>query len=183
MFSSHLINTTHDSGAVETPRPTNDFGRACCPSPPLGQFHELSSNLPVAPTVLSGLLRNLLPALLMSLSLPASAQTRVALVSTCGGEAGQNVLALADAALSAETNMVLVERREVERILNEQKLTRCGLSDSAQAIAVGKLLGVEVFATLETFPWDWWRSMPAAEPNCGMPHSLEAASRKQPKAS
>jgi hypothetical protein len=83
---------------------------------------------------------------------PTFAQTRVALVSTCGGEAGQNVLALADAVLSAETNIVLVERREVERVLDEQKLTRCGLSDSAQALAVGKLLGVEVFATLETFP-------------------------------
>ena len=82
----------------------------------------------------------------------AHAQTRVALVSTCGGESGQNVLALAEAKLSAEKGVALVERALVERVLDEQKLTRCGLSDSAQALAVGKLLGVEVFATLETFP-------------------------------
>jgi hypothetical protein len=80
------------------------------------------------------------------------AATRVALVSTCGGDAAGNVLALAEAKLAATTNIVLVERAQVERILNEQKLVRCGLSDSAQALAVGKLLGVEVFATLETFP-------------------------------
>jgi hypothetical protein len=82
----------------------------------------------------------------------AHAETRVALVSTCGGEAGQNVLALAEAKLSAEKDIALVERHEVERVLDEQKLTRCGLSDSAQALAVGKLLGVQVFITLETFP-------------------------------
>ena len=79
------------------------------------------------------------------------AMTRVALVSTCGGEAGQNVLALAEVKLSAEKDVALVERTLVERVLDEQKLTHCGLSDSAQALAVGKLLGVQVFATLETF--------------------------------
>jgi len=83
---------------------------------------------------------------------PTFAQTRVALVSTCGGEAGQNMLALAEAKLSTEKDIALVERTLVERVLDEQKLTRCGLSDSAQALAVGKLLGVQVFATLETFP-------------------------------
>ncbi|MGO9610449.1 MAG: PQQ-binding-like beta-propeller repeat protein [Verrucomicrobiia bacterium] len=82
----------------------------------------------------------------------ASAQTRVALVSTCGGEAGQNVLALADVALSAETNVVLVERREVERVLQEQNLMHCGLSEAGQAVAAGQLLGVQVFASLETIP-------------------------------
>ena len=80
------------------------------------------------------------------------AQTRVALVSTCGGKAGDDVLALAEAALSPDPNIVLVERAEVQRILQEQKLTRCGLSDAEQAVAVGKLLGVEVFAALETYP-------------------------------
>jgi hypothetical protein len=82
----------------------------------------------------------------------ASAQTRVALVSTCGGEAGQNVLVLADVALSADTNVVLVERREVERVLQEQNLMHCGLSEAGQAVAAGQLLGVQVFASLETVP-------------------------------
>ena len=82
----------------------------------------------------------------------ANAHTRVALVSTCGGEAGQNVLALADVALSAETNIVLVERRDVERVLQEQNLMHCGLSEAGQAVAAGQLLGVQVFASLETVP-------------------------------
>jgi hypothetical protein len=94
----------------------------------------------------------LLLALLFSFTAPLYAETRVALVSTCGGEAGQNVLALAEAKLSMGKDVALVERALVERVLDEQKLTRCGLSDSAQALAVGKLLGVQVFAAVETFP-------------------------------
>jgi len=82
----------------------------------------------------------------------ARAETRVALVSTCGGEAGQNVLALADAALSADTNIALVERREIERVLQEQKLMHCGLSEAEQAVTVGRLLGAQIFASLETVP-------------------------------
>jgi len=82
----------------------------------------------------------------------APAATRVALVSTCGGEAGQNVLALAEVELGAMPDVVLVERREVERVLTEQKLMHCALSEAAQAVAAGKLLGVEVFASLETIP-------------------------------
>jgi hypothetical protein len=85
------------------------------------------------------------------IAIRVDAETRVALVSTCGGNAGEKVLALAEAKLSTEKDMALLERHEVERVLDEQKLTRCGLTDSAQALAVGKLLGVEVFATLETF--------------------------------
>ena len=80
------------------------------------------------------------------------ATTTVALVSTCGGEAGQNVLALAETALSAEADIALVERREVERVLQEQNLMHCGLSEAGQAVAAGQLLGVQVFASLETVP-------------------------------
>lgn len=88
----------------------------------------------------------------LCLTATSNAATRVALVSTCGGDSGRNVLALAEARLSARPEIVLVERKEVERILSEQKLVRCGMSDAEQAVAVGRLLGVEVFATLETFP-------------------------------
>jgi hypothetical protein len=91
-------------------------------------------------------------AILTMLTDTAGAVTRVALVSTCGGGAGDDVLALAVAKLSADPGIVLVERAEVERILQEQKLTRCGLSGADQALAVGKLLGVDVFAALETYP-------------------------------
>ena len=82
----------------------------------------------------------------------APAATRVALVNTCGGDAGADVLALAEAKLSQQAEIVLVERREVERVLQEQKLAVCGRSSYAQALTVGKLLSVDVFAALETFP-------------------------------
>jgi hypothetical protein len=82
----------------------------------------------------------------------AHAQTRVALVTTCGGDTGADVLALAEAKLSQQAGIELVERREVERVLQEQNLAVCGLSGYAQALTVGKMLGVKVFAALEIFP-------------------------------
>ena len=85
-------------------------------------------------------------------SLPVNAATRVALVSTCGGESEKDLLALATAKLSAEPGIELVERAEVERVLQEQKLWRCGLSSYGQAVAAGKLLGVDVFAAVEVLP-------------------------------
>ena len=68
------------------------------------------------------------------------------------GTPGQNVLALAETALSAEGDITLVDRHEVERVLQEQELMRCGLSEAGQAVTVGQLLGVQVFASLETVP-------------------------------
>lgn len=97
-------------------------------------------------------MRLLLAIAFLLAAVTAPAATRVALVSTCGGEAGQNVLALAEVELSARQDIVLVERREVERVLEEQKLMRCGLSEAAQAVAAGRFLGVQVFACLETVP-------------------------------
>lgn len=82
----------------------------------------------------------------------SDAATRVALVSTCGGEVGADSLALAEARLSQVPEVAVVERIRVERVLTEQKLWRCGLGDTEQALTVGKLLGVEVFAALETIP-------------------------------
>jgi len=94
----------------------------------------------------------LIPSFLLAEPQSNSAPVRVALVSTCGGEAAGNALALAEAGLSKEGGVVLVERSQIERILQEQQLWRCGLSEARQAVAVGKLLGVEVFAAVENFP-------------------------------
>jgi len=76
----------------------------------------------------------------------------VALVSTCGEKAENHVLELAEVLLGTQPDIVLVERREVERVFSEQKLMLSGLGDSDKAMAIGKLLGVEVFAVLEIFP-------------------------------
>lgn len=85
-------------------------------------------------------------------TLPVLAETHVALVSTSGEKAENNVLPLAEVLLSKQPDITLVERREVERILNEQKLILSGLCDSDKAMAIGKLMGVEIFAVLEILP-------------------------------
>ena len=92
-----------------------------------------------------------LTALIFS-SISAHAATRIALVSSCGGAAGADVLALAEARLSQQPDMAIVERREVERILQEQQLWQRGRTDYTQALSAGKLLGVDVFVSLEMFP-------------------------------
>lgn len=74
---------------------------------------------------------------------------RVALVSTCGGDSFANELALAGAKLSKAGDIALVERAHIQRVLEEQNQWRCGLSDAQQALAAGRLLGVELFAAVE----------------------------------
>jgi hypothetical protein len=95
-------------------------------------------------------------ALLLLGCLPAAlakdAAARVALVSAGGGETGKDVLMLAESRLSGEPAVTLLDRREVLRVLQEQKLTISGLGGSQQAIAVGKILRVEAFAVLEMAP-------------------------------
>jgi hypothetical protein len=88
---------------------------------------------------------------------PLGAQTnalpvRVALVAAWAGETNANVAALATAGLSREPGVTLIERDQVERVLREHQLARSGLLGARQALAVGKLLGVDVFAVLENFP-------------------------------
>ena len=85
----------------------------------------------------------------LSASLAHGAATRVALASAGGGDAGKDVLMLADVQLGRDPTVTLLDRREVERVLQEQKLTLSGFADSAPALAVGKILRVEVFVVLE----------------------------------
>ncbi len=80
------------------------------------------------------------------------AVTRVALVSAGGGETGKDLLLLAETRLSGKPAIALLDRQEISRVLQEQKLAISGLGGSEQAIAVGKLLRVEVFAVLEMMP-------------------------------
>ncbi|MDB6026933.1 MAG: hypothetical protein JWM68_3156, partial [Verrucomicrobiales bacterium] len=80
--------------------------------------------------------------------------TRVALVATWAGEASVNVAAVAEVGLSKEAGVTLVERTQVERVLQEQKLSQSGVLSTRQAMMLGKLLGVDVFAALENSPGD-----------------------------
>jgi hypothetical protein len=82
----------------------------------------------------------------------AQGATRVALVSPDRREPARNALALAEAKLSAARDVELLERTAIDKVLAEQKLTLAGVIDSNQAVAVGKLLGVDVFGVVETDP-------------------------------
>ena len=85
------------------------------------------------------------------LAAPVGAETRVALVP--GGGGGDQVASVVDLGLvrlSADKQVTLLERREIDRILTEHKLTLAGLTDATKAIAIGQLLSVDVFAVVES---------------------------------
>src|SRR6185295_15207563 len=82
------------------------------------------------------------------------AATRVALVSGDRRDAIANAVDLALTRLSADERFVMLERDEIRRVLQEQKLTVSGLVDATQVISVGKLLKTDLFAVVETSPGD-----------------------------
>ncbi len=77
---------------------------------------------------------------------------RVALVSQEKGDALRAVLALAEARLGQTPGVALVERQTIDRVLAEQKLSLSGLVATEQALTLGKLLAVDLFAVLEAGP-------------------------------
>jgi hypothetical protein len=76
--------------------------------------------------------------------------TRVALAGTDDKEGIRNVLDLAEAELGSQTKIEILERRQIERVLSEQKLSLSGLVEANQIVAAGKLLSVDLFAVVET---------------------------------
>lgn len=91
-------------------------------------------------------------AMLLGWNIPCNAATRIAIVSGERGSAVTNATDLAQVKLSADERLVMLERDEIRRILDEQKLTVTGLVDATQVIAVGKLLTVDLFAVVEASP-------------------------------
>src|SRR5262249_30464360 len=106
-------------------------------------------------------MRTLLGLSLLSLGvlLPESAQAlakeepataaRLALVTSDRSNAIRNVLTLAEAKLGELPHVKLLERQAIDKVLAEQKLSLSGLVAPDQAVALGKLLSVDVFAVLE----------------------------------
>ncbi len=80
------------------------------------------------------------------------AATRVALVSTSGGDAGHALLDLATVQLGNVDGIEILERTRVEHALHEYGLLKGGMVDVASVIRSTRLLGVDVFAALETVP-------------------------------
>ena len=98
---------------------------------------------------------NLLLAAVVSLlvgAVPANAATRVALISGDGGEPVANLVDLAQVQLSREAGLELLDRALIRRVLDEQKLSLSGAVDASQAIAVGKVLKVDLIAVVESSP-------------------------------
>ena len=85
-----------------------------------------------------------------SVSADVEPTIRVGLLASQSNDAVERVLTLAMAKLSSVDEMVLLERQEIRRVLEEHKLTLSGLVNADQAIMLGKLLQVEVFAVVES---------------------------------
>src|ERR1019366_1377073 len=77
---------------------------------------------------------------------------RIALICASSSATMNNLLDLAEAKLSADDGLVLLDRKAVSKLLAEQKLSLSGLVDSNFAVNTGKLLNANVFALVEADP-------------------------------
>jgi hypothetical protein len=89
-----------------------------------------------------------------TLTMPVAAGTRIAVVTTEPGPETDQIVALAEAQLGSDAELELLDRQAVVKVLVEQKLALSGLIDPDQAIKVGKILNVDLFAILECEPED-----------------------------
>ncbi len=97
------------------------------------------------------LLRAWLFLLLVLTATQLSAATKVALVSNGGaGDVINAAIDLATVRLSSASDFTLLERKEIDRVLDEHKLSLGGLVNAEQAVSAGKLLTVDLFAVVET---------------------------------
>jgi hypothetical protein len=86
------------------------------------------------------------------LAVPLEAATRVALVTNEPSPETDQILDLAEAELGSQAELELLDRKNVVKVLAEQKLALSGLVDPDQAVKAGKLLNVDLFAIVETDP-------------------------------
>ena len=77
------------------------------------------------------------------------AATRIALVGSGGNDGVGNVLDLATALLSKDTDLQLLDRAQVDRILREQAFSLAGMVRAEDAVRAGQLLHVDLFAVVE----------------------------------
>ena len=82
----------------------------------------------------------------------ANGRVRIALVSSGTGEGINSLLDLAQAKVSMQAGVELLDRQAMTRILQEQKLSLSGLVDANTAVTAGKLLSVDLFALVESDP-------------------------------
>lgn len=63
------------------------------------------------------------------------------------GDLGKNISALLNATLSAEANVITVERAELAKVLGEQELSLSGTVSAETAAKVGHLIGAKILVT------------------------------------
>lgn len=85
----------------------------------------------------------------MLTSMSVAAGTRLSFVYDAGNGRAAKLAELAQANLGENAGVELLERTQVQQILKEQKLSLSGALDASQAIAIGKLLTVDLIATVE----------------------------------
>jgi hypothetical protein len=78
--------------------------------------------------------------------------TKIALVTNVQSEDAQNLLALAEVAISSRKDLVLLERSRMYRVLEEHRLSLSGMVDAETALRVGKVFNVDLLAILEGDP-------------------------------
>src|SRR4051812_16548429 len=88
--------------------------------------------------------------MLLAAGQPARAAVRVAVL--CPSAAKLPLLVLSDIRLSQAKDVAVVERRAINRVLDEQKLALSGLMDANLAISTGRLLSADLFAIVEYSP-------------------------------
>ncbi|MGD9128629.1 MAG: CsgG/HfaB family protein, partial [Planctomycetia bacterium] len=81
-----------------------------------------------------------------------AASTKIALVTNVQSEDAQNLLALAEVEISTRESLALLERKKINAILEEHKLTLSGMADAKTALQVGKVLSVDLLVILEGNP-------------------------------
>jgi hypothetical protein len=92
----------------------------------------------------------------LAIALPSAAwaaATRVAVI----GDKGKSTLAdfvvpTIEAGLSKESQVTLVERALINKVLAEQQLSAAGLMEPGKAIQVGQILGVDMFLIVDAPP-------------------------------
>ncbi len=80
---------------------------------------------------------------------PAS---RVAIVRQSRDRASENVVTLAEVALTEHEGIQLVERQQIDQLLTEQALSQTGLVGSAEAVRIGRVLRADMLAVINTVP-------------------------------
>lgn len=87
--------------------------------------------------------------LLCSSVVSAGDVVRVALLHTNSGPRLDQIVAAAEAELGQRSDIQLLERQEIGRLLDEQKLSLSGLVDAESAIKVGRTLSSQVLVSVE----------------------------------